>query len=130
LRDTRNQVAALAHRLAEADAERDRFNRLYARGKLTDDEYDAYTAEVAESKKAAEGELVTLEDAQHYVEYLDSMPRLVEDYLKELPQIIDRVPRIRDPGRIQEYRDRRAPQATPRSPGYAPQAYPGGDERA
>jgi hypothetical protein len=80
LRDTRKQVAALAHRLAESDAERDRYNRLYARGKLTDDEYDAYTAEVAERKRTAEEELAKLEDAQRYVEYLDSMPRLVEDY--------------------------------------------------
>jgi hypothetical protein len=64
------------------DAERDRYNRLYARGKLTDDEYDAYTAEVAGRKKAAEDELVKLEDAKRYVEYLDTVPRLAEDYLK------------------------------------------------
>ncbi|HEX5850633.1 MAG TPA: hypothetical protein VFY59_15665, partial [Rubrobacter sp.] len=96
LRDTRKQVAALAHRLAETVAERDRYNRLYARGKLTDDEYDAYTAEVAERKKAAEDELAKLEDAKRYVEYLDTVPRLVEDYLKELPQMIDDVPRIRE----------------------------------
>ena len=84
LRDTRKQIAVLAHRLTETDAERDRYNRLYARGKLTDDEYDAYTAEVAERRKAAEDALAKLEDAKRYVEYLDSMPRLVEDYLKEL----------------------------------------------
>ncbi len=46
MRDTRRRIAALAQRLAEADAERDRYNRLYARGKLTDAEYDAYTAEL------------------------------------------------------------------------------------
>ena len=96
MRDPREQVAMLAHRLTETDTERDRYNRLYARGKLTDDEYDAYTAEVAERTKAAEDELAKLEDAKRYVEYLDSMPRLVEDYLKELPQMIDYVPRIRE----------------------------------
>ncbi len=104
LRDTRKQVAALAHRLAEADAERDRYNRLYARGKLTDDEYDAYTAEVAERKKAAEEELAKLEDAKRYVEYLDTVPQLVEDYLKELPQMIDKVPRIRESVIRDEYK--------------------------
>ena len=96
LRDTRKQVAALAHRLAEADAERDRYNRLYAHGKLSDDEYDAYTSELTECKKAAEEELARLEDERRYVEYLDALPRLVEDYLRELPEIINHVPRIRE----------------------------------
>jgi hypothetical protein len=96
LRDTRKHVAALANRLAEADSERDRYNRLYARGKLSDDEYDAYTEEIAKRKKAAEGELAKLEDARRYAEYLDELPRLVEDYLKDLPQMIDDVPRIRE----------------------------------
>jgi hypothetical protein len=96
MRDTRKRVAALAHHLAEVDSERDRLVRLYTRGKLTDDEYDTYTAEIAERKKAAEDELSRLEDAKRYVEYLDSMPQLVEDYLKELPQIIDDRPPIRE----------------------------------
>jgi len=60
----------------------------------TDGEYDAYTAEITERKKAAEDELAKLEDARRYAEYLDEMPRLVEDYLRELPEIIDHMPRI------------------------------------
>jgi hypothetical protein len=96
MRDTRKQVAALASRLAEADAERDRYNRLYARGTLSDDEYETYTAEIDERRKAAEEELTRLEDARRYVEYLDELPRLVDDYLRELPQMIDELPRIRE----------------------------------
>jgi hypothetical protein len=64
LRDTRKQLVALASRLAEAESERDRYNRLYARGKLSDDEYDAYAAETAGREKTAEAELVRLEDAR------------------------------------------------------------------
>jgi site-specific DNA recombinase len=105
LRDTRKQLATLAHRLAEADAERDRYNRLYARSKLTDDEYDAYTAETAERKKTAEEELARLEDARRNVEYLDELPRLVEDYLRELPQMIDYMPRIRESTLSDEHKD-------------------------
>jgi hypothetical protein len=81
----------LAHR-----RERDRYNRLYARGKLSDDEYDVYTAETAERKKTAEEELARLEDARRNVEYLDELPRLVEDYLRELPEMLDYMPRIRE----------------------------------
>jgi hypothetical protein len=109
LRDTRKQVGALARRLAEADSERDRYNRLYARGKLSDDEYDAYTAETAERKKTAEEELARLEDARRNVEYLDELPRLVEDYLSELPQMLDYMPRIRESVERDEYKTQHRP---------------------
>jgi len=95
MRNTRKQVASLAHRLAEADAERDRYNRLYARGKLSDDEYDAYTAELAERKQAAEDDLAKFEDGKRTIEYLDELPRLVEDFLRELPEMVEYMPRIR-----------------------------------
>jgi hypothetical protein len=94
-RDTRKQVAALAHRLAEADSERDRLVRLHTRGRLSDDEYDAYTAEIDERKKTAEEELARLEEARRNIKYLDELPRLIEDYLRELPQMIDDMPHIR-----------------------------------
>jgi site-specific DNA recombinase len=96
LRDQRKHIAALAKRLAEVDSERDRLVRLYTRGRLTDAEYDAYTEELAERKKSAEEQLTKLEDAQSYIEYLDMLPAWIEDYLRELPDEIDYVPRIRE----------------------------------
>lgn len=96
LRDQRKYIAAQASRLAEGESERDRLVRLYTRGKLTDDEYDAYTEELAERKKSAEEELTKLEDAQRYIEYLDMLPAYIEDFLRELPDEIDYVPRIRE----------------------------------
>jgi polyhydroxyalkanoate synthesis regulator phasin len=96
LRDQRKYIAAQASRLAEVESERDRLVRLYTRGKLTDDEYDAYTEELAERKKSAEEELTKLEDTQRYIEYLDMLPAYIEDFLRELPDEIDYVPRIRE----------------------------------
>ena len=96
LRDQRKHIAALAKQLAEVESERDGLIRLYRRGKITDDEYDAHTEELAERKKSAEAELTKLEDAQRYIEYLDMLPAWIEDYLRELPDEIDYVPRIRE----------------------------------
>ncbi len=96
LRDTRRRIGALAQRLAEADAERDRYNRLYARGKLSDAEYDAYTAELDARKATTEEELGRLGDARRHVEHLDRLPALVEEYLRDLPYLMGREPVIRD----------------------------------
>ena len=74
LRDTRKQIATLAQRVHEADSERDRYIRLYARGKLTDEEYDAYTNELDEKRSATEAELSRLADARRHVEYLEELP--------------------------------------------------------
>ena len=96
LRDTRKQIAALAQRVHEADSERDRYNRLYARGKLTDAEYDAYTNELDEKRNATEEELARLADARRHVEYLEELPQLVEEYLRDLPHLVDRKPLVRE----------------------------------
>src|ERR687893_2470490 len=89
LRDTRKQIATLAQRVYEADAERDRYNRLYARGKLTGAEYDGYTNELDEKRGAAEEELARLADAHRHVEYLEEVPQLVEEYLRDLPDLVE-----------------------------------------
>lgn len=89
LKDTRKQIAALAQRVHEADAERDRYNRLYARGKLTDAEYDAYTNELGERRNATQEELARLADARKYVEYLEDLPDLIEEYLEDLPDLVE-----------------------------------------
>ncbi|HEV2094156.1 MAG TPA: recombinase family protein, partial [Rubrobacter sp.] len=96
LRDTRKQIAALAQRVHESESERDRYNRLYARGKLTDAEYDAYTNELDEKRNATEEELARLADARRHVEYLEELPQLVEEYLRDLPHLVDRKPLVRE----------------------------------
>ena len=54
LRGTRKQITALAQRVYEAVSERDRYNRLYAHGKLTDAGYDGYTKELNTKRNATE----------------------------------------------------------------------------
>jgi len=89
LRDTRKQIVTLSQRVHEADAERDRYNRLYARGKLTDAEYDGYTNELDEKRSATEEELARLADARRHVECLEELPQLVEEYLRDLPDLVE-----------------------------------------
>jgi DNA invertase Pin-like site-specific DNA recombinase len=89
-------LAALARRVSEADAERDRYNRLYAKGQLTDDEYDAYTAEVEVRKAEAEAEGERLKYARRSLEDLERLPKLIDEYLQELPEIMEHMPRIRE----------------------------------
>jgi DNA invertase Pin-like site-specific DNA recombinase len=103
LRDTRKHLAALAKRVSDADAERDRYNRLYAKGKLTDDEYDAYTAEVEVRKAEAEAEGERLKDARRSLEDLERLPKLIDEYLQELPEIMEHMPRIRERVRDEDH---------------------------
>ena len=106
LRDQRKYITALASRLNDANSERDRLVRLYARGGPSDDEYDSYTAEIDGRKKAAEVELARLEEARRKIDDLDVLPRLIEDYLKELPQMVDELPRIREYALSDEHKAR------------------------
>ena len=88
LGDSRGRVEALQRHLTEVDAERDRYTRLYARGKLDDAEYDRYTAELDTRRQAAEEELMRLGDTRERIEYLEQLPELVEAYLRDLPELV------------------------------------------
>jgi site-specific DNA recombinase len=97
LRRKRKHITVLSSRLGEIDTERERLVRLYTRGGITDDEFDAHTEELAARKKSAEEELANLEDVGRYIEYLDI---LADDILEELPEEIDYMPRIREYERL------------------------------
>lgn len=88
LSDSRGRIEAISRILVEADGERDRYTRLYARGKLDDAEYDRYTAELDARRLAAEEELARLGDARERIEYLEALPRMVKEYLRDLPEIV------------------------------------------
>ena len=87
LGDSRGRIEAISRILAEADGERDRYTRLYARGKLNDAEYDRYTAELDARRLAAEEELARIGDARERIEYLEALPGMVDAYLRDLPEI-------------------------------------------
>ena len=88
LGDSRGRVEAIGRHLAEIDGERDRYTRLYARGKLDDEEYDRYIAELEERRHAAEEELAKLGDTRDRIEYLEALPDMVEEYLRDLPELV------------------------------------------
>ena len=96
VRHERKRTAALARTLAKAESERENLIRLYRQDKLTDEEYDAHAAEIAERKRIVEAESERLKYAQRYVEYLEDLPRVLEDLLKDIPFYIDYTPRIRE----------------------------------
>jgi hypothetical protein len=88
LGDSRRHIEAISRISAEADGERDRYTRLYARGKLDDAEYDRYIEELDSRRQAAEEELARLGDACDQIEYLERLPELVEAYLRDLPELV------------------------------------------
>ena len=88
LDDSRGRVKAIGRHLAEADQERDRYTRLYARGKLGDAEYDHYIAELNDRRLGAEEELARLGDARERIEYLERLHELVKAYLCDLPELM------------------------------------------
>jgi hypothetical protein len=65
--------------------------------------------------------LARLEEARRNIDYLDGLPRLIEDYLKELPQMIDELPRIREYTLSDEHKARLE---RDRSKGDGPKPYP------
>jgi hypothetical protein len=64
-------------RLAEIAAERDGYNRLYARGRLSDAEYDRYVADLDAEKTVAERELAKLREASTRLEELEERKALI-----------------------------------------------------
>lgn len=88
LRQPEREITGWMQQLDQADKERDGYNRLYATGRISEDEYDAYMADVDQRRATAERELGQLRDARRRVEDLDALPDLVEDYLRDLPQLI------------------------------------------
>ena len=67
----------LANRLAECDAERGRLVTLYARGGLTDSEYDLHAAEIAERRSAAEQGLAEARGAASRLSEMQKARRVV-----------------------------------------------------
>ncbi len=99
--DTERRISMVYEELAETEKERERYTRLYARGKLSDEEYDRYTVELDQRRARAREEEKRLRSArQHALNLLD----LVDDYLADLPWLVDREPVIRDYETVPEER--------------------------
>ncbi len=82
----KRHMRGLMQQLVEADGERDRYTRLYARGRLTDAEYDGYVNELDRRKATAGAELDRLRNAQRHIE---DLRELVDEYLEWLPDYLE-----------------------------------------
>ena len=76
-RDPALQQATCAKALEEVAMERDRYNRLYARGKLSDGEYDRYAGELKERETEARAELERARKAAERVRDLEANRRAI-----------------------------------------------------
>jgi site-specific DNA recombinase len=82
------EIRALLKLITHADTERDGYNRLYARGKIDDGEYDAYIGELNQRKAGAEARLAELKDTKQRIAELEDLPELVDGFLRDLPHLL------------------------------------------
>ncbi len=68
---------SLAAKIAEVDAERERIVGLYARGGLSDEEFDRHAATIAERKKAAKQGLAEIQGATSRITEMERAKRAV-----------------------------------------------------
>lgn len=98
LKDPAKDLRRWQKQLADADSERDRLIRLFKKGGIDEEEFDLYAAETDRDKAEAEAELDRLRDASQRMSWLDDLPDLVEDYLNDLPWMIEQTVYRRDGG--------------------------------
>ncbi|PLS81215.1 MAG: hypothetical protein CYG60_26005, partial [Actinobacteria bacterium] len=82
------EARALHVLVAEAEGERDRYTRLYARGALSDDEYDGYVAETEARKRGARERLAALERPRSRGAALLDDLALLDEFLRNLPDLL------------------------------------------
>ncbi len=70
--DPKHEVNAWLEKLAEVEAERRGYQRLAAKGHMTDEELDEALSELEETRKTAERELEVLRTNEEYVRELEA----------------------------------------------------------
>jgi site-specific DNA recombinase len=96
LRRADRERAVWAEELVKSERKRSAFIEMRAEGDITKDEFRQKAAELDARKSAAERELASLEDVDASLEYFEALPSIIEEYIRELPQMIDYMPRIRE----------------------------------
>ena len=80
--------AVWAEELIKVERKRDTLIEMRAEGGITKDEFRQKAAELDARKSAAERELASLVDADASLRDLEALPSLIEEYIRELPQMI------------------------------------------
>lgn len=88
LRRPERQIRHWADQLAAIERKRADFQDQAAEGLMTLDELRTRLAELEEQRAVAEGELDQLRNTQQQLVYLNDLPDLIEDYLRDLPQLM------------------------------------------
>jgi site-specific DNA recombinase len=112
LKSADRERAVWTDELVKVERKRDSLIEMRAEGDITKDEFRQKAAELDARKLAAERELASLKDVDASLKDLEALPSLIEEYIQELPQMIDYMPRIRestlsDEHKAQLERDRR-----------------------
>jgi hypothetical protein len=87
---------ALLEQIAKADAEKDGYIRLAAKGRISEEDLDRYLAELEHRKGTARRELEGLRDRRRMLSELDELAAPVDEFLTDLPHFVDREPVIRE----------------------------------
>jgi len=88
--------AVWTEELIKLERKRGALIEMRTEGDISKDEFRQKAAELDARKSAAERELASLEDADASLQYLEALPSIIEEYIRELPQMIDELPRIRE----------------------------------
>jgi chromosome segregation ATPase len=90
------EAGVLEEQIAEADRERDGYLRLAARSRISEGELDHYLVELEQRKEGARKELDGLRDRRRRLSELDELASEVDEYLADLPHLVDREPVVRE----------------------------------
>jgi site-specific DNA recombinase len=88
LRNADRERAAWLEELAKAERRRDALIEMRADGDITKEEYREKAAGLDASRAAAERELAALGSRVERARYLDALPGLVEEYVRDLPDLV------------------------------------------
>ncbi len=96
MRDAERERTGWYKELSEVERRRDALIEMRADGDITKEKFREKIAGLDARKAAAEQELGKLESGAEHARRLDSLPGLVEQYLADLPYLIDRMPTVRE----------------------------------
>jgi len=88
LRHSDRERAGWAEELVKVERRRDAYVEMRADGDITKEEFREKTAGLEARKAAAERELGALDGSAERQRYLDSLPDLIEEYIRELPDLV------------------------------------------
>ena len=96
LRGAEPQLRALRKELDRAEQETARLDRALVEGRITGERYDRLAAEIDGRRGTAERELERLSDKERRARELDELEDQIEEYLGDLPDLLDRSLPIRE----------------------------------